>query len=119
MKSKIKRVTGSKVIIERFEFPKQLDSGLFLPTAISNERKEVGSVLETIKFQNRGKVVAVGEDVKDINPGEIVVFDHRGAIPLMSDPTDISELTSLVTGEIQSPYFLIDGHSVIYIEDAE
>lgn len=115
----IKKVVGNKIIVKRFEFPKQLDSGLFLPTAISNERKEVGSVLETIKFQNRGTIIALSDDIKTLSLNDTIVFDHRGAIPLMEDPSDISELTSLVTGEIQSPYFLIDEHSVIYVENEQ
>jgi len=119
MKNSIKKVIGNKIIVERFKFSQQAKSGLFLPLAISNDKKEVGSILETAKYQNRGLVIAIGEDVKLVEVGDVVIFDPRATTPLMSDPSDISELASLISGEIQSDFVQLDEYSVIYIENPE
>ena len=116
MKNNIKKVIGSKIIVERFKFAERSKSGLFLPVAISNDKNEVGSILETAKYQNRGRVIAVGNDVTHIEVNDIVIFDPRSTVPLMSDPSDLSELASLISGEIQSDFVQIDEYSVIYVE---
>lgn len=116
MKNNIKKVIGNKIIVERFKFAEKSKSGLFLPLAISNDKNEVGSILETAKYQNRGKVVAIGTDVTHVEVGDVVIFDPRSTVPLMADPSNLSELASLVSGEIQSDFVQIDEYSVIYIE---
>lgn len=113
---KISKVIGDYLIIKRFKFPTKRESGLILPTHIANDKNEVATMLEISPYQNRGEVIAVGEELTGISVGDIVVFSSQAGTPIMSNPEDLSELEDLVSGKIKSDYLVLNKYAVLYVE---
>lgn|SRR5574343_747743 len=111
------KVLGSRVLAKRFEFPKQTDSGLFLPTHISNEKAAVGTTLELLKYQFRAEVINVGIECKHVKVGDIIVFGPQAYQPIPERPDDLKSFSDFVQGAVDSAFIMIDEYAIDYIED--
>lgn len=112
---KISKVIGENLVIKRFKFPLERESGLVLPAYLSNDHNEVGTTKKVVTYQNRGEVIAVGEELQGINVGDVVVFG-QGGVPIMENPDDLTELKDLLSGAIESDYLVLNKYAILYIE---
>jgi len=112
----IKKVIGQNIIVKRFKFPEKTSHGLYIPQSISNDKDEVGTTLDTIKYQNRGEVVAIGKGVEELSVGDIVIFTPNSYTPVMTAPDSLAELASLISGEVQAEHIVLNEYSVLYVE---
>lgn len=113
---KISKVIGENLVIKRFKFPLERESGLVLPAYLSNDHEEVATIKKVITYQNRGEVIAIGETLNGINVGDIVVFTPQGGTSIMENPDDLTELQDLISGKIESDYLVLNKYSVLYVE---
>lgn len=90
----IKELKGSRIMVRRFEYPKQTDSGLILPMSFTKAKEDVNTTIELPKFQNRGEVIAIGSEVKDgeYELGDIVHFQPNYYQVAFLNKTDISKV---------------------------
>jgi co-chaperonin GroES (HSP10) len=113
---KISKVIGDNLVIKRFKFPLERESGLVLPAYLSNEHEEVGTTKKVVTYQNRGEVIAVGDELKGINVGDIVVFSPKSGELIMENPDDLTELHDLISGKIDSDYLVLNKYAILYVE---
>jgi len=80
-------LNGNNVLVERFEMPKQTESGLILPEAYANDKDGVGTVNRLDPWQKRGVITKIGmscseEFKKNFKEGDIVHFGFGGVEPI-------------------------------------
>lgn len=114
-----KQIFGQRILIKRFVYKMKTRGGILIPHSFSNDKNEVGTMVNLPKFQNRGEVIMVGDAVTKIKEGDIVVFSIGTAEPVFTNPEDIGIITAIQSGklmEMNEPYVLVDEYNVYYKE---
>ena len=112
-----KKVLGTHIIVQREKFPEKTSHGIIIPTTISNDTVEVGSFVKLNPYQNRGTIVGLGDKLETtLQVGDVVVFNPSAATPIATNPSDPSEIVSLINREITSEYVVLDSYGIYYAE---
>ena len=87
----ISRLRGDKLIVRRYEYPKQTDSGLILPESYQKLNENVHETHDLPKYQNRGEIIAIGDGVEDgvYALGDVVHFQPNFYTQAIFDKSDM------------------------------
>ena len=118
---KMKRMCGTKLLVRRFEYPKETELGLDLPEDYLVPEEGVNKEVDLPKYQNRGEVIAIGSEVPegDFELGDIVHFQANFYQMAFLDKEDLSFMTDKSSYIDNAEIILESLNGVDWIEETE
>lgn len=115
----ISRLRGDKIIVSRYVYEREVEDGLDLPDSYVESSQDVHKVEDLPKFQNKGKVIAIGDAVEDgiYSLGDVVHFQPNFYQLAIFDKSDISIVTDKANYVDNAEVILDATNGVDWIEE--